>query len=103
MKKYLLGIIAVVIAVGLSSFTNSLKERKSTKTEVQLYWYHVNPTTSRTSSAYFIHDYKSQVMTAACDDDAGQPICEYGSSSSTVALNTFVGGSPSTNLILKDD
>jgi hypothetical protein len=103
MKKYLLGIVAVMAAIGLVSFTNSHKEKKSKKTQTLLYWYPVNQTTSRTSGAYFTNDHKSQVITIPCDDDSGQPICYYGSTDSAVPLNTYVANASPDNLIRKDD
>jgi hypothetical protein len=42
MKKYLLGIFAIVIAVSLSAFTSSAKHSASSKTLDGFYWYMVD-------------------------------------------------------------
>ncbi len=44
MKKYLLGFIAIILAVGLSAFAHS--DRNTVTTEEALYWYPVNQSTN---------------------------------------------------------
>jgi len=41
MKKYLLGIIAVVVAIGATAFTKEIKKEKTTPAVTDLYWYTV--------------------------------------------------------------
>ena len=41
MKKYLLGLFAVALAIGFSAFTSAPKAHKATN-QTQYYWYHVN-------------------------------------------------------------
>jgi hypothetical protein len=46
MKKYLLGIFAIVIAVSLSAFTSNAKHSKASKSFSGFYWYMVDNTTN---------------------------------------------------------
>ncbi len=41
MKKYLLGIFAIVLAVGFSAFT-TIKSETAARAQAQLYWYQVD-------------------------------------------------------------
>lgn len=99
MKKYLLGFAALILAIGLSSFTNSIREKKIRNMEDLLYWYPVDPLTSKTTDEYLAHDYKSVMRDEFCDDDVDQPICFYGVNDDEVPIDTFVGAEEPENLI----
>jgi hypothetical protein len=77
MKKYLLGIVALVLAIGFSAFTTN-KAIKSTKNITSLYWYEV--VAGLTSGPWVFHDTKAVVIGLQdCQDHPMRPICLFGS------------------------
>lgn len=80
MKKYLLGIFAVVLALGLSAFGKK-QAPKVDRVQPSLYWYYIG--TGETIGLPVIDDdetrTKSEVFeTVDCEDDLGQPDCARG-------------------------
>jgi hypothetical protein len=75
MKKYLLGVIAILIGVGLSAFTNQTKHTKSSKSFDSFYWYFVDDvsTDSKASSPAF-----GGALTTQSDAETHTP-CDVGS------------------------
>jgi hypothetical protein len=108
MKKYLLGIFAVVIAVGLSAYTSQKTARKiKTGTETPYYWYTLNQTTGKISSTVLnpdAQDVKSDVIEGGSNEltacsDVNFPDCLAGSSSASLQP----GDTPDAATISRDN
>jgi hypothetical protein len=98
MKKYLLGIIAVVLAVGFSAFT-AIKPIKKTKDPETLYWYAVE--NGFTSGGYIAHAQKPTViLNQGCKDTPLHDICLVGSEDNDLD-GVSVTGFDSDHRILK--
>ena len=78
MKKYLLGMFAIALAIGFSAFTAKQTNAKATSTD--RYWYVYDPGTDELVS--LISEEKISRETAksetTCEDDALQPECARG-------------------------
>ena len=95
MKKYLLGIFAIVLALGLSSFGKK-QARQTDRVQTYLYWYFIGA--GETIGLPVIDDEtlrtKDEVFEAVeCEDDPGQPDCARGYSS----VQTFSNPAPSVS------
>lgn len=98
MKKYLLGLFAVILAIGFSAFTNV--HHSKNKTETPYYWYEVNNVLSETDGATVNPDgkeIKDDMLSAPCDD-SGSPVCLAGFSSE-VPSGTSISGLGSDRII----
>lgn len=92
MKKYVLGIFAVIIAVGMSAYTSAHKIQRKTTTQTAYFWYQLNPTTGKISSTVLnpsAQDVKDNVIDGGSNQltdcsDVSNPECLAGSSSSTL-------------------
>ena len=66
MRKYVLGLFAIVMAVSLSAFTSAKKGSGKTQ---DLYWFVYTPGTG--VGTYLDHGEKSEFEVADCNDDLG--------------------------------
>lgn len=88
MKKYLLGLFAVVLAVGFSAFTNS-----SSNSSEELFWYTFDPQTNTlTSSLGEIQ--REAAIDETCPDVQGE-ICAKAYSTDQSTLVNQLGQAPS--------
>lgn len=97
MKKYLLGILAIVLAIGFSAFTTG-KQSSSDEGKLNgLYWYFYNGSqiTSQVGVTSLIKD--DAIVASGCDDDLNQAVCAYGYSSAQSGLPK-APGSPADNI-----
>src|SRR5258708_1665681 len=97
MKKHLLGITAVVLAIGFSAFTIEKKPSQVTGKLDGLYWYFYNGSqiTSQVGSVSMIKG--DAITTSGCNDDLNQSVCAYGYTSVQTGLPK-AAGSPSDNI-----
>lgn len=92
MKKYLLGIFAVILAVGMSAYTSVQRTARKPVTQTAYFWYKLNPTTGKISSTVLnpgAQDIKDNVVDGGSNQltdcsDLNSPECLAGSSSSTL-------------------
>lgn len=68
MRKYLLGIIAIVMAISLSAFTNA--KLQPSENQESLYWFEYNPTTEETG-LYLNYGVRSDFTAGSCHVDIG--------------------------------
>jgi hypothetical protein len=112
MKNYILGIVAIVMAIGFSAFTAGSKKQFTKPTTTTAYfWYTVNNSTGKISStsingtAYT----KGQALglespfqpITACEDDLSQPLCLVGSTSDVYGPGDNIPAHDETNSILQ--
>ncbi|HUC81383.1 MAG TPA: MauE/DoxX family redox-associated membrane protein [Flavisolibacter sp.] len=98
MKKYLLGVFAVILAVSLSAFTTSKPVQKPVGPV--LYWYHVSGTQtvgSKINSSQIDKDGAMSTLTD-CDDQATE-FCLYGSSNPNLSNFDFGQNPPEEQII----
>lgn len=89
MKKHLLAIMAVIIAVGLSAYTSVHKAPVKRATQTAYFWYQLNPTTGKISSTVLnpgAKDIKDNVVEEGSDpltdcSNVSNPDCLAGSAS----------------------
>lgn len=74
MRKYLLGLFAVVMAVSLSAFTSAKNSKAAAKT-APLYWFLYDQTSG--IGDYLDHGEKSAFISGSCND-LGTPDCRRG-------------------------
>lgn len=92
MKKYVVGIFAVVLAIGFSAFTSVPK--KAATLETPYFWYHVD---ANQTDGPVINGggkiTKSQALAMEYTDcpDQGADFCLYGSLSNSVPDNSSLG------------
>jgi hypothetical protein len=85
------------------------KKQKTANANVKkragLYWYPVDPVTNQTTGSFTHNDTKANVINdQGCKDQTGQPICLYGSTSSSVAVGTTIPSTtPASNKILRSN
>ena len=96
MKKYLAGIIAIVMAIGFSAFTSSTKP---SSTE-DLYWYPVEGMV--TTGPYVTHSSEEEAKNEFCPDTPNQPVCLFGSEDDDLPTNTSVSGISNENLLIRE-
>lgn len=68
MRKYLLGIMAIVIAIPLSAFTSTKQD--ASKNQESLYWFEYNPVTE-TTGLYLDYGVWSDFTTGSCHVEIG--------------------------------
>lgn len=75
MKKYLLGLFAIILAIGFSAFSSEHHSKK--KNETPYYWYHVNAAQTQTTGTTVNPDGKEikDDMTSEPCDDSGSDVC----------------------------
>jgi hypothetical protein len=103
MKKFKLGLIALALTLGVGGAfaTTGFVHRSKA---ASLFWYPVNPTTNKTTGPDLYNDTKANVIAEqSCKDVAGQPICLYGSPSSSVPTGTNVGSPAPADRILENN
>ena len=94
MKKYLLGSLAVLLAVGFSAFAYPKHiEIKSSAYQTAFNWYPVDATTQKTTSATpsFTSQTKPVVVSIQSCKDVTTPVCFIGSNSPVTV------GTPASN------
>ncbi len=94
MRKYLLGLFAVIAAVSLSAFTSAKISEKAVKS-APLYWFNYDMASG--TGAYVDYGEKSEFFTAACNDD-GEIDCRRG-----YALSDLVNQSDPAQGVIDDD
>ncbi|MBI3138037.1 MAG: hypothetical protein HYZ15_05600 [Sphingobacteriales bacterium] len=76
MKKYILGLLAVMIAVTISAFT--IVKGNNSKKAQSLYWYDTNAAGTQLLS-FIDQGEKADIMvTTGCEDDLNQDFCARG-------------------------
>lgn len=68
MRKYLLGIMAVILAMSLSAFTSTKQD--ASKSQESLYWFEYNPTTGHTG-LYLDYGVRSDFTAGSCHVEIG--------------------------------
>ena|SRR5258705_12131833 len=81
MKKYLLGIVAVVLAISFSAFSNAPKAKNAKLTS--FYWYdtYTSGGNTYTNTLQFSGAMKTEseaITSSGCPDHVNQPICVAG-------------------------
>jgi len=101
-KNKIIAIVAmftVVLSVGAAI---AMKAPAKKLPPAMLYWYPVDPVSKLTTGAQEFHNTKSNVLgQQGCQDADNQPICLYGSTSSSVAIGTDASTAPREDLILQ--
>lgn len=99
MKKYFTGLLAAVIAISLSAFTNPDAIKKSSGTE--LFWYHVSGTQtvgSKINSSVLDKD-AAMLQITECDDQ-DEEFCLYGSTNPSL-VNFDFGDTPPEDQVIR--
>jgi hypothetical protein len=91
MKKYLLGLFAIVLAVGFSAFTNTSKVVKPKKASQDYYWYPVSSgliSGPAINSAAFMDKGEATTNNPFGCHDLASEVCLVGETSSTLSVGT---------------
>lgn len=94
MRKYLLGLFAVIAAVSLSAFTSAKTSEKAVKS-APLYWFEYDMGSG--TGAYVDYGEKSEFFIAGCEDD-GEIDCRRG-----YALTDLANQSDPDQGVINDD
>jgi len=91
MKKYVTGLLAICIAIFLSSFSMTNESQQSTG----LFWYPVSGGVT-TTDQYVFEGSEEGAKTIDCSDSQSQPVCLFGSENDQLPVETTVPtGDPS--------
>lgn len=92
MKKYLLGLVAVVLAIGFSAFTKAKVESK--RTFGTYYWYPVDEFGQTTGPTYDNSSMSDKTFAeqnfTSCTDVSGKPYCLLGSSNNSLSTGSLI-------------
>lgn len=103
MKKYLLGLVAVVLAIGFSAFTNARIERKPTSG--MYYWYPVDEFGQTTGAAIDNAHLRDKTFAeqnfTSCTDVVDKPYCLLGSDVNNLTTGSLITPSGSDDTILR--
>lgn len=97
MKKYLLGILAIVLAIGFSAFTTGKKSSSGVGKLDGLYWYFYNGSQITSQVGITSLTKEDAIVESGCEDDQNEPICAYGYTTAQSGLPK-APGSPSDNI-----
>ena len=107
MKKYLLGLLAITMAVGFSAFTNTRPVKESNTTDY--FWYELNAAKTQTLGLTVNEDPDVAVDEASqisfysfCEDGTSRPKCLVGFTS-PVSSGTSVTGITDEGRIIRED
>jgi len=78
MKKYLLGLFAIALAIGFSAFTSKAPTPTTKKhSTTDYYWYNVNVTQTQTTTLAFNDKINKDaaISGGSCNDTNDQPLC----------------------------
>lgn len=104
-KNKIMAIVAVLtITLGVGVAIAATHHTNHKKVATSLYWYPVDPSTNETTGPAEYHDTKSNVVanpSQPCKDNAGQPICLFGSAVSNLSAGTNVGSPSPDDRILE--
>jgi len=106
MKKYVTGLVAVILAISFSAFTPTGKSNHTTLTKY--YWYPVDNVANEIAGTAInpnsLKD-KDEAMAGAsvtsCQDNQGQPLCVVGSSDPNLEQHDAIPADAGDNFILR--
>ena|SRR5215204_3628009 len=104
MKKYLLGLFAIALAIGFSAFTSVNHKPVKQSTTANLYWYEVsagqvvgstfNPTAAEDRTTAI------SALYLGCDD-SGAEVCLFGTGNASESTPFSLPGEPDEDAIIK--
>lgn len=105
MKKYLLGLVAIVVAISLSAFTGKKEVKSSRVFNTYGQWYHTTDNGTKVGDRFYNSTpiEKTSVTGSGCDDDI-MPVCAVGSNSTlTLGADIPEEEGSADNYILETD